>query len=192
MVLLLLGDSQVSRVWPNVRLDREILGDAIYFPVKNRDSIVAGYSAITASVNMVIVSFLTNVIVDSLEEEANEASLNRLFIELFTQSDGLFSFCATFPAIRVFLAPPNVRLRPSWYSKLRPTVVRVLHHFLQTRPANLQILEDFSGDLEKDGIHYNIMAGVNYVKSLADQVIELVKTAPPDPLVKLVPPSLEY
>ena len=192
MVLLLLGDSQVSRVWPNVRLDREILRDAIYFPVKNRDSIVAGYSAITASVNMVIVSFLTNVIVDSLEEEANEASLNRLFIELFTQSDGLFSFFATFPAIRVFLAPPNVRLRPSWYSKLRPTVVRVLHHFLQTRPANLQILEDFSGDLEKDGIHYNIMAGVNYVKSLADQVIELVKTAPPDPLVKLVPPSLEY
>ena len=186
MVLLLLGDSQVSRVWPNVRLDREILRDAIYFPVKSRDAIVTGYSAITASVNMVIVSFLTNVLVDSLEEDANEASLNRLFIELFTQADGLFNFCATFPAIRVFIAPPTVRLRPTWYSRLRPSVIRVLHHFLQTRPPNLQILEDFSGDLEKDGIHYNIMAGVNYVKSLADQVIELVKTAPPDPMVKLV------
>ena len=78
MVLLLLGDSQVSRVWPNVRLDREILRDAIYFPVKNRDCIVSGYSAITASVKMVIVSFLTNVIVDSLEEDTNEASLNRV------------------------------------------------------------------------------------------------------------------
>ena len=88
--------------------------------------------------------------------------------------------------IRVFIAPPNVRLRPTWYSRLRPTVIRVLHHFLRTRTPNLQILEDFSGDLEKDGIHYNIMAGVNYVKSLADQVIELVKTAPPDPMVKLV------
>ena len=104
MVLLLLGDSQVSRVWPNVRLDREILRDAIYFPVKSRDAIVTGYSAITASVNMVIVSFLTNVLVDSLEEDANEASFNRLFIELFTQADGLFNFCATFPAIRVFIA----------------------------------------------------------------------------------------
>ena len=74
MVLLLLGDSQVQRIWPSVRLDREILRDAIYFPVKNRDAIVSGYQSITASVNMVILSFLTNVIVDTLGEDSNEAS----------------------------------------------------------------------------------------------------------------------
>ena len=50
MVLLLLGDSQVERVWPTVRLDREVLRTAIYFPVKNRASILSGYSSITASV----------------------------------------------------------------------------------------------------------------------------------------------
>lgn len=186
MVLLLLGDSQVQRIWPSVRLDREILRDAIYFPVKNRDAIVSGYQSITASVNMVILSFLTNVIVDTLGEDSNEACLNQLFIELFTQSNGLFSFCSTFLTVRVFLAPPNVRLRPNWYSRLRPTIIRVLHQFLQTRPVNLQILDDYSGDLEKDGVHYNILAGINFVKGLADQVIELMKSAPPDPNVKLV------
>ena len=52
MVLLLLGDSQVERVWPTVRLDREVLRSAIYFPVKNRASILSGYSSITASVSI--------------------------------------------------------------------------------------------------------------------------------------------
>ena len=42
MVLLLLGDSQVERIWPTVRLDREMLRDAIYFPVKNRGAVSAG------------------------------------------------------------------------------------------------------------------------------------------------------
>ena len=84
------------------------------------------------------------------------------------------------------LAPPNLRLRPNWYSRLRPTIIRVLHQFLQTRPVNLQILDDYSGDLEKDGVHYNILAGINFVKGLADQVIELMKSAPPDPNFKLV------
>ena len=87
MVLLILGDSQVQRIWPSVRLDREVLRDAIYFPVKSRDAIVSGYQSITASVNMVILSFLTNVIVDTLSEDSNEASLNQLFIELFTQTN---------------------------------------------------------------------------------------------------------
>ena len=52
MVLLLLGDSQVQRIWPNVRLDRELLRDAIYVPVKNRASILSGYQSITASVSI--------------------------------------------------------------------------------------------------------------------------------------------
>ena len=106
---------------------------------------------------MVIMSFLTNIIADTLDEDSNEASLNQLFIELFTQTDGLFGFCQSFPAIRVFISPPNVRLKPTWYSRLRPTIIRVFHQFLLTRPNNLQILEDFSGDLEPDGIHYSIL-----------------------------------
>ena len=135
-------------------------------------------------VQIVVISYLTNIIVDTLGEDSNEGCLNQFFIDLFTQGDGLFGFCTSFPTVRIFLAPPNVRLRPMWYSRLRPTIVRVLHRFLQTRPPNLQILEDFSGDLEKDGVHYSILSGVNFVKSLADQAIELSRVAPPDPSVR--------
>ena len=52
MVLLLLGDSQVERIWPSVRLDREVLRDAIYFPVKNRSAVLSGYKSITAAVRI--------------------------------------------------------------------------------------------------------------------------------------------
>ena len=130
-----------------------------------------------------MISFLTNILVDTLGEDSNEGDLNPLFIELFTQSNGLFDFCKSFPLVRVFLAPPNIRLKPMWYSRLRPTIIRVLHRFLQTRQPNLQILDDFAGDLEKDGVHYSILAGVNFVKSVADQA--LVKAAPPYPAVRL-------
>ena len=54
MVLLLLGDSQVERVWPTVRLDREVLRDAIFVPVKNRQGIMSGYQSITAAVSFLI------------------------------------------------------------------------------------------------------------------------------------------
>ena len=54
MVLLLLGDSQVERVWPTVRLDREVLRDAIFVPVKNRQAIMSGYQSITAAVSVLI------------------------------------------------------------------------------------------------------------------------------------------
>lgn len=83
--------------------------------------------------------------------------------------------------VRMFIAPPNVRMRPVWYSKLRPTIIRVLHQFLRSRPPNLQILDDFAGDIDRDGIHYSILSGINFVKSLVDQSTELVKVAPPDP-----------
>ena len=52
MVLLILGDSQVERIWPSVRLDREVLRDAIYFPVKNHGAIMQGFKSITASVSV--------------------------------------------------------------------------------------------------------------------------------------------
>ena len=132
-------------------------------------------------VQVVILSHLINILVDSLGEDSNEGDLNQLFIELFTQSDGLFGFCQSFPGVRIFIAPPNIRLRPMWYSRFRPTILRILHRFLQARPPNLQLLDDFSGDLEKDGIHYTILSGINFVKGLADQAVELSKVNPPDP-----------
>jgi len=129
---------------------------------------------------------LTNIVVDCLDENANEGSLNQLFIELFTQTGGLFNFCQSFPHVRMFLAPPNIRLRPNWYPKFRPTVIRVLHQFMLSRPQNLQLLQDFSGDLDKEGIHFSILCGINFVKSLADQTLELMKIDPPVPSIKLV------
>ena len=45
----------------------------------------------------------------------------------------------------------------------------------------VQILDDFAGDIDRDGIHYSILSGINFVKSLVDQSTELVKVAPPDP-----------
>ena len=137
-------------------------------------------------VNVVILSYLTNVIVDALGEDANEGCLNQLFIEMFTHNDGLFGFCQSFPLIRVFLAPPNVRNRPLWYSRLRPTIIRVLHRFMQSRPRNLQLLDDYAGDLDQDGVHFTILSGMNFVKALADQVTELVQSAPPEVSIRFV------
>ena len=134
---------------------------------------------------MVVMSYLTNLLVDHLDEDANEGCLNQFFLELFTQTEGLFVFCQSFPMVRMFLAPPNVRNRPAWYARLRPTIIRALHQFMQTRPPNLQLLDDFSGDLEKDGIHYSILSGINFVKSLVDQAMTLIKTPPPDPTTRL-------
>ena len=135
-------------------------------------------------VNVVVMSYLTNLLVDGLDEDANEGSLNQFFLELFTHAEGLFVFCQSFPMVRVFLAPPNVRNRPVWYSRLRPTIIRVLHQFMQTRPPNLQLLDDFSGDLEKDGVHYSILSGINFVKAMVDQAMTLVKFQPPDPSIR--------
>ena len=53
MVLLLLADSQVERIWPTVRLDREVLRDALFVPVKNQQSIMSGFQAITAAVSCI-------------------------------------------------------------------------------------------------------------------------------------------
>ena len=64
MVLLLLGDSQVERVWPTVRLDRELLRDAIFFPVKNRASILSGFQSMTASVRRLFDSLVSPTSLD--------------------------------------------------------------------------------------------------------------------------------
>ena len=128
-------------------------------------------------------TYLTNIIVDSLDEKTNEGFIRQLFIDLFTTAGGLYNFCQSFPNVRMFISPPNVRLTPSWYPAIRPTIIRVLHQFLQTKPPNLQLLQDYSGDLEHDGIHYTILAGINFVKGLTDQVLELIKVRPTEQVV---------
>ena len=131
------------------------------------------------------------MLIDSLSEDANEGCLTQLFIELFTQSDGLFGFCQSFPMVRMFIAPPNVRLKPMWFSKLRPTIIRLLHQFLRSRPPNLQVLDDFAGDIDRDGVHFSILSGINFVKSLVDQSVELAKVASPDPSVRYLFPFMD-
>ena len=136
--------------------------------------------------SIVILAFLTNCVVDGMGEEGSggDAALSQTLMQLFTNASGIFSFCQSYPTVRVFLSPPSVRNKPSWYSRSRPTILKALHQLLLTRPVNLQVLEDCAGDLDPDGIHYSIMAGINYVKDLHDQAVQLMQFAPPDPKIR--------
>ena len=136
--------------------------------------------------SIVILAFLTNCVVDGMGEEGagGDAALSQTLMQLFTNASGIFSFCQSYPTVRVFLSPPSVRNKPSWYSRSRPTILKALHQLLLTRPVNLQVLEDCAGDLDPDGIHYSIMAGINYVKDLHDQAVQLMQFAPPDPKIR--------
>ena len=53
MSLLVLADSQVDRIWRNVRQNRELLRTATYAPVKNFGQLSEGMKVITASVRIV-------------------------------------------------------------------------------------------------------------------------------------------
>ena len=55
--LLILGDSQIERVWNNVRGNREMLQSAFYFPVKNRNSLLAGFQAAKPTVSWILCYF---------------------------------------------------------------------------------------------------------------------------------------
>ena len=44
---------------------------------------------------------------------------------------------------------------------------------------NLQMVEDYSGDLDKDQIHFTCMAGIYYVKHLVDRSLELLSAPVP-------------
>ena len=68
--------------------------------------------------------------------------------------------------------------------RFRPVILRALQQVLLTRPSNLQLLEDFSGTLDPDGVHYNILSGMNYVQDLHDQVVQLSQQPPPDPSIR--------
>ena len=50
MSLLIIADSQVERVWRNVRQNREMLRTATYIPVKRIGQLQDGVRAMTAQV----------------------------------------------------------------------------------------------------------------------------------------------
>lgn len=52
MSLMLLGDSNVERVWLNVRNNRELLRGAVFAPVKRFDQLQAGFQALVPSVSI--------------------------------------------------------------------------------------------------------------------------------------------
>ena len=52
MSLLLIGDSNVKRIWLHVKENREHLRSAMFVPVKRIDQLSAGFQAITASVSI--------------------------------------------------------------------------------------------------------------------------------------------
>ena len=115
-----------------------------------------------------IMSLLTNILVDAIGEECSggEGALNAALTRIFTQAGGVFGFCQAYPGLRFFIAPPSVREKPSWYPRFRPVILRALHQVFLSRPQNLQLLEDYPGVLDTDGIHYNIMSGVNFATRL--------------------------
>ena len=133
---------------------------------------------------MVIISFLTNILVDLLNEDCSEGDIQQVLSEVLTGGNRVFDFCTTFPAIRVFLALPNVRLRPQWYSLHRSTILRSFHQFLEAAPLNLQVLEDFAGDLDRDQIHFSVLSGIYYVKHLVDRTMELFSLPVPEKRVR--------
>ena len=133
-----------------------------------------------------IMSLLTNILVDAIGEECSggEGALNAALTRIFTQAGGVFGFCQAYPGLRFFIAPPSVREKPSWYPQFRPVILRALHQIFLSRPQNLQLLEDYPGVLDPDGIHYNIMSGVNFVQDLCDQASQLMLLPAPDPRIR--------
>ena len=133
-------------------------------------------------------AFLTNCLIDGIGEECSggEAALSQTLLRIFAQAGGFFSFCSSYPAIRFFVSPPSVRNHPSWYPRFRPDILRALQKVLLGRPINLQLLEDHHGVLDPDGIHYNIMSGINYVQDLHDQAVRLMLQPPPDTTIRLL------
>ena len=52
MALMLLGDSNVERVWLNVCNNRELLRSAVVFSVKRFDQVQSGFQALVPSVSV--------------------------------------------------------------------------------------------------------------------------------------------
>ena len=131
-------------------------------------------------------AFLTNMIADGIGEDCSggEGALTQTLLTIFTHTGGIFGFCQSFPALRFFISPPSIRHKPIWYPKFRPIILNSLQQDLQTRPPNLQLLEDHPGVLDPDGVHFNILSGIDYVQDLHDQAVQLSLVPPPDPKLR--------
>ena len=145
-----------------------------------------GYSflSLLLKVTLVIISFLTNCICDDLDEDSAEGSIDQSLTKILTDTNGVFNLCQSFPQVRFFLSPPNLRTKPTWYPRLRPLVLRVLHQFMLSCPPNLMMLDDFCGDLDPDCVHFTLLAGINFVQSMVDQVESLLAKPPSDPVIR--------
>ena len=133
-------------------------------------------------VSFIIMALLTNIIIDGLGDECagGETTLAQILMQIFINGGGIFDFCRSYPSVRFFIAPPNIRNKPSWYPRFRPTILRVFQQVLSGRPQNLQALEDYPGTLDNDGIHFNIMSGILYVQDMFDQSVRLMLQPSPD------------
>ena len=127
---------------------------------------------------------MTNMICDELSETCDDGGINQVLLKILSGANGVVPFCQSFPAVRMFLAVPNIRSRPYWYPKFRPAFLRTLHQMMTTHPPNLQLLEDFQGGLDPDSVHFQIMDGVNFAHSLINQVNELVTKPVPEVLIR--------
>ena len=127
---------------------------------------------------LVIMSVLTNFLCDDLDEDSNEGSIHQCMTKYLNGQDGIFPVCLSFPQIRFFLCPPNLRTKPTWFPRLRPLILRILHQYLSQAPDNLTLLDDYCGEIDVDCVHFTILAGINFVQSIVDQASRLL-TEPP-------------
>ena len=67
MSLLLIGDSNVERIWLHVKENSEHLRSATFVPVKRVDQLSAGFQAITASVSLVRLTIICYVLLKWFE-----------------------------------------------------------------------------------------------------------------------------
>ena len=81
--------------------------------------------------------------------------------------------------VGVWAAPANPKTNSKWQN-----LSQEIQQILKDRPPNLQLLEDHAGVLDPDGIHFNIMSGINYVQDLHDQAVQLSLMPPPDPKLR--------
>ena len=131
-----------------------------------------------------ILSVLTNFLCDDLDEDSNEGSIDQCLIKYLTSTEGIFPFCISFPQVHFFLCPPNLRNKPTWFPRLRPLILRLLHHYMSAGPPNLLLLDDFCGELDPDCVHFTILAGVNFVHFVVDQAAELLAKPPTDTVTR--------
>ena len=124
---------------------------------------------------MCVFAFLTNIICDFLLEDFDEASLNQLYAEIFTdvRHENIFGLVDSFPSIRFYLAMPTTRTMPTWFARYRPTMIRSLVQVFTQAPLNISLLDDYSGEIEKDQVHYTLLSGMGYVQHLADEAVRL-------------------